>query len=195
MPEPLSLLIDLSARRLYLRRDGATVASYPVAIGKPETPTPVGNFEIIEKLMYPGGVLGTRWMHFGNGYGIHGTNAPELIGQQVSNGCVRMFNADVEDLYPKVPLGTPLHIVYAAAGSVPRPLTPSSPAPTWGHEPSPGERIAGAQRAGTYTVVAGDTLWLLARRFSTTVEALVSANNLANPDQIAVGQVLILPPN
>ena len=45
----------------------------------------------------------------------------------------------------------------------------------------------------TYTVQTGDTLFSIASRFGTTVEALVEANNITNPDLINVGQVLIIP--
>ena len=44
------------------------------------------------------------------GYGIHGTNEPELIGQQVSHGCIRMLNEDVEELFDVVSIGTPVSI-------------------------------------------------------------------------------------
>lgn len=56
------------------------------------------------------GVLGTRRLDLGDGYGIHGTDTPESIGQSVSHGCVRMFNSDVEKLYPMVAVGTPVYI-------------------------------------------------------------------------------------
>ncbi|MEX2109129.1 MAG: L,D-transpeptidase [Gemmatimonadaceae bacterium] len=56
------------------------------------------------------GVLGTRRLKMGDGYAIHGTNKPETIGRSVSHGCVRMRNADIERLYPMVPVGTPVYI-------------------------------------------------------------------------------------
>jgi hypothetical protein len=56
------------------------------------------------------GVLGTRRLELGDGYGIHGTDHPETIGQSVSHGCVRMRNEDIERLYPMVEIGTPVYI-------------------------------------------------------------------------------------
>ena len=56
------------------------------------------------------GVLGTRRLELGDGYGIHGTDHPESIGQSVSHGCVRMRNEDIERLYPMVAVGTPVYI-------------------------------------------------------------------------------------
>jgi lipoprotein-anchoring transpeptidase ErfK/SrfK len=56
------------------------------------------------------GVLGTRRLKLGDGYAIHGTNKPETIGQSVSHGCIRMRNEDIEQLYPMVPVGTPVYV-------------------------------------------------------------------------------------
>jgi len=56
------------------------------------------------------GVLGTRRLELGDGYGIHGTDHPESIGRSVSHGCVRMRNEDIERLYPMVGIGTPVYI-------------------------------------------------------------------------------------
>jgi hypothetical protein len=56
------------------------------------------------------GVMGTRRLELGDGYGIHGTDHPETIGQSVSHGCVRMRNEDIERLYPMVAVGTPVYI-------------------------------------------------------------------------------------
>ena len=56
------------------------------------------------------GVLGTRRLNMGDGYGIHGTNKPETVGQAVSHGCVRMRNEDIERLFEMVPVGTPVYL-------------------------------------------------------------------------------------
>ena len=59
----------------------------------------------------PRNALGPRWMGLGKPqYGIHGTIHPELIGQQVSHGCIRMRNEDVIELYKIVPIGTDVKI-------------------------------------------------------------------------------------
>jgi L,D-transpeptidase ErfK/SrfK len=108
------IVIDLSSRRLYLRQNGRTVRSFPVGIGRPETPTPLGRWLIVQKAMNPGGVFGARWMRLSvpwGGFGIHGTNDPSSIGQVVSHGCIRMQDQDVIWLYDRVPLGTPVTVV------------------------------------------------------------------------------------
>jgi len=56
------------------------------------------------------GVLGTHRLNLGDGYALHGTDAPESIGRSVSHGCVRLHNEDIETLYRMVPVGTPVYI-------------------------------------------------------------------------------------
>ena len=58
----------------------------------------------------PADPIKARWMGFWNGAGIHGTDETWSIGHAVSHGCVRMRIADVEALYPLVPLGTPVYV-------------------------------------------------------------------------------------
>ena len=60
----------------------------------------------------PENILGSRWMGLSErGYGIHGTVDPKSVGQQVTAGCVRMLNSEVEELYTIVPAGTEVTIV------------------------------------------------------------------------------------
>ncbi len=106
--------IDLEQTTLTLKERGTIVSTYPVAVGKPETPTPTGFWKIIQKTPNPGGDFGARWMRISvpwGGYGIHGTDEPESIGMAVSHGCVRMYNEDVIELYDIVPLGTAVEII------------------------------------------------------------------------------------
>lgn len=106
-----NILITKSVRRLTLFSGNSPIRQYPVAIGKPSTPTPLGNYAIATKVVNPGGVLGSRWMGLNyDTYGIHGTNRPWLIGQMVSNGCIRMHNANAEDIFSLIPVGTPVFI-------------------------------------------------------------------------------------
>ncbi len=58
---------------------------------------------------YPG-VLGTHRLYLGDGYALHGTNQPQSIGQAVSHGCVRLRNEDIDVLYERVAVGTPVYI-------------------------------------------------------------------------------------
>jgi len=106
-----TIIINRDARTLTLIKNGAAIRTYSVAVGKPATPTPLGNFSIIEKRVNPGGAFGARWMRFYGGNGIHGTNNPSSIGKAVSHGCVRMYNRDVIELYNKVGYGTPVRVV------------------------------------------------------------------------------------
>lgn len=121
---PFSIRIDKSQNVLVLYSEGEAVKKYSVATGKKNC-TPVGEFKIMDKLVHPtwfktGAILppgspenalGTRWMGFDKpAYGIHGTIEPKSIGTQASEGCVRMLNEEVEELYSIVPVGTKVTI-------------------------------------------------------------------------------------
>lgn len=106
--------IDLVKHRLTLYQDDEVVKQYPVGVGKSSTPSPLGEWKVIQKSLNWGNGFGTRWMGLSvpwGIYGIHGTNKPYSVGQSQSHGCIRMQNKDVEALYPLVPLGTPVKIV------------------------------------------------------------------------------------
>ncbi len=128
-----NILVDLSKNKLLLRSGDAVIKKYNVGIGKTDTPTPLGVFGVTDKLLNPvwystlrsgakeaippgdpRNELGTRWIGFeptNGSYGIHGTIAPESIGKAVGNGCVRMHNEDVEELYDLVVADTPVEII------------------------------------------------------------------------------------
>ena len=106
-----NILVDLTELKLYLiiKDTNEIVKTYPVAGGKPSTPSPIGTWKIIGKATNWGAGFGTRWMRLNvpwGSYGIHGTNKPLSIGGADSLGCIRMLNKDVEDLYDRVDFGT-----------------------------------------------------------------------------------------
>jgi len=122
------VIVNLPSRTLEYYENNKLIKEYPVAIGKPSTPTPRGVFHIIDKEVDPwwyppnsngyvvpsgpNNPLGYRWMGFEANYGIHGTNAPWSIGYVISNGCIRMHEEDVEELFPQVQENTPVYITY-----------------------------------------------------------------------------------
>ena len=123
------VLVEKSAFRLTLFLDNVPVRTYAVGIGT-EKKTPAASFVVEEKIpspnWYPPGKpvvpfgspenpLGTRWLGFKptaefSGLGIHGTAKDASIGTASSNGCVRMHNAEVEELFDFVPRGTVVEI-------------------------------------------------------------------------------------
>ncbi|KYH33866.1 L,D-transpeptidase family protein [Neomoorella mulderi] len=107
----LKVIVDTGRLVLTILVEGQVFRQYPVAIGKYTSPSPVGEWKIIDKAYEAGGVFGTRWMGlnvpWGN-YGIHGTNRPWSIGWAASAGCFRMYNEDIEEIYPWLPVGTPV---------------------------------------------------------------------------------------
>lgn len=109
----LTLWIDVSVKKRQLKLYNASVLlkTYPIAVGKILTPTPTGNYIIINKEVDPGGPFGALWMGLSKPhYGIHGTNDPSSIGKEVSHGCIRMHNKDVLELSSMVPTSTNVYI-------------------------------------------------------------------------------------
>lgn len=122
---PFSILVDKSQNILILKSDEEIIKIYTVSTGANNC-TPAGSFKIVNKLANPTwfkagavveagspeNILGSRWMGINvPGYGIHGTTQPDKLGQQVTQGCVRMANSDVEELYAIVPEGTSVEII------------------------------------------------------------------------------------
>ncbi|MFB6366092.1 L,D-transpeptidase [Paenibacillus elgii] len=104
---PYRIIVDLSQRMLHLLEGDRVIHSYPIAIGKMLTQSPVGEYSIVNKAPHPGGPFGAFWMGLSRPhYGIHGTNNPASIGHAVSHGCIRMYNEDVLSLARLVPIGT-----------------------------------------------------------------------------------------
>jgi len=121
----VSIIVDKSQNILTLKVNDEIMKVYPCSTGKFNI-TPLGKFKIVNKLINPvwfkagavvppespENILGTRWMGFDlAGYGIHGTTKSESIGKQITAGCIRMYNKDVEELYDIVPVGTEVTII------------------------------------------------------------------------------------
>jgi lipoprotein-anchoring transpeptidase ErfK/SrfK len=126
----LQLVIKLSERRVYLYQNETLLNSYPIAVGKDGWETPVGNHQVMQKIVQPtwqhpftGEVippgpdnpLGERWIGFwtdGKNYiGFHGTPDEHTVGTAASHGCIRMLNQDVLKLFEQVAIGTPVSVV------------------------------------------------------------------------------------
>jgi len=120
-----SIVVDKSQNILTLKADGNVMKTYGVSTGK-DFSTPTGTFTITNKIVSPTwyttgavipaddpkNILGSRWLGISKpGYGIHGTTEPQSIGKQVTAGCVRLKNSDVEELYTIVPAGTEVLII------------------------------------------------------------------------------------
>ena len=119
------IVVSLEDRKLALVEDGQVKKVYAVAVGKPSTPSPSGTFTIERRvanptyhhdgktvLPGPGNPVGTRWMGLSiHGYGIHGTNLPNSIGNAASHGCIRMSRADLEEFYDMVAVGDTVELI------------------------------------------------------------------------------------
>jgi lipoprotein-anchoring transpeptidase ErfK/SrfK len=131
------IIVSFGDRKLYLVTAVGEALSYPIAVPKEKarwegkisvtskrenpswTPTPTMRVENPKLPMWvPGGhpmnPLGQRALYLGSStYRIHGTDAPWTIGSAASAGCVRMFNKDVADLYPRVNVGASVLVTWA----------------------------------------------------------------------------------
>jgi len=130
------VIVSFGDRRLYFIAEPGHAISYPIAIPREQsrwsgvttvtqkrvnpswTPTPAMVAENPRLPRWvPGGhpmnPLGVRALYLGSStYRIHGTDAPWTIGSAVSKGCIRMYNQDVLDLYPRVQIGAKVTVTY-----------------------------------------------------------------------------------
>jgi lipoprotein-anchoring transpeptidase ErfK/SrfK len=126
------VLVSRETFTLRLYKGLHLVKTYPIAVGMAGLETPAGEYTIDDKQVDPwwhvpnsawaGSLAGkvippgpddpikARWMGFYNGAGIHGTSEDWSIGSAASHGCIRMHIWDVEDLYNRVPLHTPIYV-------------------------------------------------------------------------------------
>ena len=119
----IRLTIDLSARRLVVRRGERVLRRITVGVGRPSSPTPVGRFAVTDKL--PGARYGPYYgccilalsahqpqlpagWRGGDRIAVHGTDDPGSIGTASSAGCPRARDADLRYLMRVVPLGAPV---------------------------------------------------------------------------------------
>jgi len=127
---PQGILVDKSEFRLALFIDGAFIKEYRIGIGKNDK-TPAREFAIdlmqVNPDWYPpqggiirygekGHLIGDRWIGFrdepgASGLGIHGTSDPKSIATKCSNGCIRLRNEDIIELYDFVTIGATVRIV------------------------------------------------------------------------------------
>jgi L,D-transpeptidase ErfK/SrfK len=130
------IVINIPEMRLYLfLKKISMVKTFPIGIGVTENFTPVGQFYVENKRVSPNwhippslqekyegkksippgpdNPLGSHWLGLSvSGYGIHGTNFPWAVGRLVTHGCIRLYPEDILRLYPIVPIGTPVNIIY-----------------------------------------------------------------------------------
>ncbi|RFU64840.1 L,D-transpeptidase family protein [Peribacillus glennii] len=122
------IIINKSNNQLGYYENSKLTKVFRVGTGRSASYTPEGKFKIVNKIVnrpyykgnIPGGSprnpLGNRWLGlnargtWGTTYAIHGNNNPSSIGGYVSSGCVRMHNSEVQWLYSKVKVGTPVII-------------------------------------------------------------------------------------
>ncbi len=154
------VIVSFGDRRLYYITQPGEAISYPIAIPREQsrwqgvtavsqkrenpswtpTPTMIAENPRLPRWV-PGGhpmnPLGNRALYLGSSmYRIHGTDAPWTIGTAVSKGCIRLYNQDVADLYPRVNVGAKVTVTWdrftTTASAANRPASSPSPAASQG---------------------------------------------------------------
>jgi lipoprotein-anchoring transpeptidase ErfK/SrfK len=156
------IIISIADRKLALLEDGQALKTYPIAVGARGTPSPEGDFVIINHAQDPvyrhGGrevapgkdnPLGSRWMGLSlKGYGIHGTNVQSSVGKAASHGCFRMRRQDVEELYTLVRVGDAV-TVRRERDALMAQVFSAPPAPTQAVKPQSNAEVQVASATGT----------------------------------------------
>ncbi len=152
-PAPKRLvLVSIPDRKLALLDEGKVVKVYRVAVGAGSSPSPAGEFEIVNRITNPTyyhphivipasaqSPIGMRWLGLNRkGYGIHGTNEPRSIGRAASHGCIRMNNRDIAQFFRLVRVGDVVEI---------RGERDADTARVFGNEPAMMQASAAAQPA------------------------------------------------
>ncbi len=113
------VLVSVPDRKLAVLEGGKVIRTFPVAVGATVSPSPSGEFKVVNRIANPtyyhpgvvipagvGNPIGTRWLGLNRkGFGIHGTNEPRSIGKAASHGCIRLRNRDMEQLFRMVSVG------------------------------------------------------------------------------------------
>ncbi len=130
---PLVLVVDRENFRLRVYEELELDETYRISVGRAGHNTPAGRYTISNKATNPvwhvpdepwagekrgetippgpENPIKARWLGIDDGVGIHGTDEPDSIGRRASHGCIRMLIPQVKELYSRVPVGTPVHII------------------------------------------------------------------------------------
>lgn len=133
------IVVSFTDRKLALLGGDRVIKVYDVAVGADVSPSPTGEYQIVQRLenptYYKPGVvigpgaqnpLGPRWIGLNvKGFGIHGTNRPDSIGKSASHGCIRLRNEDIKDLFARVQVGDRVLLVAERTDEVARLFGPA----------------------------------------------------------------------
>jgi lipoprotein-anchoring transpeptidase ErfK/SrfK len=128
------IVVSFPDHKLALLEGDRVIKIYDVAVGAPISPSPSGEYQIVQRLenptYYKPGVvigpgadnpLGPRWIGLNvKGFGIHGTNHPDSIGKNTSHGCIRLRNRDIQDLFARVQVGDHVSLIAERTDEVAR---------------------------------------------------------------------------
>lgn len=127
------IILNIAAKKVILYSNGQVIKEYPVGVGTPVTPTPLGEFKIVRRIHNPAWVnpyrqskviapgeknpIGHYWLGFAMNkksqeFGFHATDDLSSVGQASTHGCIRLYPDDMKELFNIVSIGTPVHVIY-----------------------------------------------------------------------------------
>lgn len=134
LDQKYEIVLNVAARKLTLYNNaGQAVKEYSAGVGKSLTPTPLGDFKVVRRIFNPAWInpyrqskviapgetnpIGQYWLGFAMNkksqeYGFHATNDLGSVGQASTHGCIRMYPADMKELFNLVKVGTFVHVIY-----------------------------------------------------------------------------------
>lgn len=135
------VVVSIPDRKLAVIENGRVLRIFPVSVGAASSPSPTGDFHIVNRVVKPAyyhsgtvvpagpdNPIGSRWLGLDRkGYGIHGTNEPHSIGKAASHGCIRLRNRDIEQFFAMVRVGDAVHIAKERDGQVAQALGADAP--------------------------------------------------------------------
>ncbi|MGC2697581.1 MAG: L,D-transpeptidase [Candidatus Angelobacter sp.] len=160
------IVISIADRKLAVIEERQVLKIYSIAVGTSQSPSPDGDFFIINRAKDPvyrhahqevspgkDNPLGSRWMGLSlKGYGIHGTNVQSSVGKASSHGCFRMRKKDVEELYTLVKVGDAVTV---------RRERDTMIAQVFAEPPAVGEALAAKPQSSTDMQVASATVTMI----------------------------------
>ncbi len=174
------IIVSFGDRRLYFVTQPGEAISYPIAVPRDQsrwqgiqsvtqkrenpawtpTPTMVAENPRLPRWV-PGGhpmnPLGVRALYLGSSmYRIHGTDAPWTIGTAVSKGCIRLYNQDILDLYPRVSVGAKVTVTYQTFATGPAVARGTGPAVAKGPTPAAATTGGGGDGGGLFDLFGSD---------------------------------------
>lgn len=133
LKQKYEVVLNIASRKVILYDNNEAVKEYPVGVGTSINPTPLGKFKIVRRIYNPAWVnpyrqskviapgeknpIGQYWLGFAMNkksqeFGFHATNELSSVGKASTHGCIRLYPADMKELFSLIKIGTPVQVIY-----------------------------------------------------------------------------------